>query len=121
MEVLEEAIGDLVDARGAARAAVLPRRVEHEVVHDQLAPPLDELLAPAWPTGTSRRTERGSTSSRRPSMTGCRKRPSPVHSVNATSTTRSGTTKCASRGTSPSTNGDDCTDRSASRRAHDAR
>ena len=36
MQVLEEPVGQLVGAGGAARAAVLPLGVEHEVVDDQL-------------------------------------------------------------------------------------
>ena len=43
MQVLEEAGRQLVGAGGAARAAVLPVRVEHEVVDDQLGATLEQV------------------------------------------------------------------------------
>src|SRR5205807_10184011 len=43
VKVLEEARRQLVGAGGAARAAVLPLRVEHEVVDDQLRTVLEHV------------------------------------------------------------------------------
>src|ERR671916_782839 len=43
VEVLEEAGRELVGPRRAAGAAVLPRRVEHEVVDDELVPPVEQV------------------------------------------------------------------------------
>ncbi len=42
-QVPQETLGDLVGAGGAARAAVVPARVEHEVDEDQLAPALEHV------------------------------------------------------------------------------
>ena len=42
-EVLEEPGGELVATGGAGGAAVVPRRIEHEVVDDQLALPVEEV------------------------------------------------------------------------------
>jgi hypothetical protein len=46
VQVLEHRIGDLVDGGGAARAAVLPLGVEHEVLDDELAPALEDVGQP---------------------------------------------------------------------------
>ena len=43
VQVLEQARGHLVRAGRAARAAVLPLRVEHEVAEDQLQPALEQV------------------------------------------------------------------------------
>ena len=41
--MLEQPGGQLVDARAAAGAGVVPRGVEHHVLHDQLAPALEQV------------------------------------------------------------------------------
>jgi hypothetical protein len=43
VQVREQPVGDLVGARRAARAAVVPARVEHEVPDDQLPAPLEQI------------------------------------------------------------------------------
>jgi hypothetical protein len=43
VEVLEEPRRQLVGAGAAARAPVLPGRLEHEVVDDQLRPTLEQV------------------------------------------------------------------------------
>jgi hypothetical protein len=42
-QVGDHAVGDLVDRRGAARAALVPLGVEHEVLDDELAPALEDV------------------------------------------------------------------------------
>jgi hypothetical protein len=41
--MVEEALAELVHAGGAERAAVVPGRVEHEVLDDELARPAEEV------------------------------------------------------------------------------
>ena len=43
VQVLEQTVGHLVRPGRAARAAVVPARVEHEVLHDQLSAPFEEV------------------------------------------------------------------------------
>ena len=43
MQVIEEALGELVGAGRAARAPFVPVGMEHEVVQDQLPPTIEEI------------------------------------------------------------------------------